>query len=203
MSLANYADLKAAVANWLNRTDLTAVIPDFIALAEVRFNRELRLNAQDTVTTGTVSTQVVPLPSDLIDLKRITITANGAERDLRYVTPEDFDGFAAQAGRPFVYTSMTNNFAVAPGPDAAYPYAIYYSAKFPALATASTNWLMTNAPDVYLYGALLEASPYLRDDSRITVWAQAYAKAIAALREQDENMRYSNANIAIRAERWA
>lgn len=203
MSLANFTDLKAAVANWLNRSDLTAVIPDFIALAEVRFNRELRLNAQDTVTTGTLSGQIVPLPSDLIDLKRITVTANGAERDLKYVSPEDFENYAANSGRPFVYTSMTNNFAVAPGPDGSYPYAIYYSAKFPALATAGTNWLMTNAPDVYLYGALIEASPYLREDSRIAVWAQAYANAIAALREQDENMRYPNANLAIRPERWA
>lgn len=204
MSLANYTDLKSTVADWLARGDLSSVIPTFITLAEVRFNRDLRLNAQDSTSSGTLSGPTVAIPADLVDLKRITIVKNGAEFDLRYVSPEDFDGYAARSGYPRVYTSMTNNYMVAPGPDEDYTYTIYYSAKFEPLTEASpTNWLMTNAPDVYLYGALLEAAPYLKDDARIALWKQAYDFSIAKLRELDENMRYPNANLSMRPDKWA
>lgn len=203
MSLTTYAGVQSAIANWLNRSDLTAVIPDFIALAELRFNRELRLNAQDSTATGTLSGQLLAIPSDLVDLKRITVTANGEEHDLRYVSPEDFDQYQPRSGKPFVYTSFTNNYRVAPGPDGEYPYTIYYSARFPALATAGTNWLLENAPDVYLYGALLEAEPFLKNDARAQLWATAYQNSIKSLRELDENMRFPNSNLYIRAEKWA
>lgn len=203
MSLTTYAGIQASIANWLNRADLTSVIPDFIALAEVRFNRELRLNAQDSTATGTLNGQLIDIPTDLVDLKRITITANGEEHDLRYVTPEDFDRYQPLSGKPFVYTSFTNNYRCAPGPDGAYPYTIYYSAKFPALADAGTNWILVNAPDVYLYGALLEAEPFLKNDARIQLWMTAFKSSISKLRELDENMRYPNANLYIRAEKWA
>lgn len=203
MSLTTYDGLKASIANWLNRADMDSVIPDLIALAEVRFNRELRMNAQDSTASGTLSGQLITIPADLVDLKRITITANGEEHDLRYVSPEDYDRYQPLSGKPFVYTSFTNNYRVAPGPDGAYPYTIYYSAKFAALADAGTNWLLENAPDVYLYGALLEAAPYLRDDGRVQLWATAYQNAISKLQQQDSDMRYPNANLYIRAEKWA
>lgn len=203
MSLTTYAGLQASIKSWLNHPAADVGVPDFIALAEIRFNRELRLNAQDSIANGTLSDQFIAIPSDLVDLKRITITANGEEHDLRYVTPEDFDRYQPLSGKPFVYTSFTNNYRVAPGPDGAYPYTVYYSARFPALADAGTNWLLQNAPDVYLYGALMEAEPFLKNDGRIQLWATAFQNSIAKLRELDENMRYPNANLYIRAEKWA
>lgn len=204
MSLDSYANLQSSVANWLARTDLTAVIPDFIALAEVRFNRELRLNAQDSTYSGTLSGGNIPIPADLVDLKRITITRSSKEHDLRYVSPEDFDEYAAQSGYPCVYTSLTNSYQVAPGPDSNYPYTIYYSAKFPALSNTNTsNWLLANAPDVYLYGTLLEATPFLKDDDRLSLWATAYQNSIDKLKSQDSDMRYPNANLYMRAEVYA
>lgn len=207
MSLSNYTDLKSAVANWLNRssdTSLVAVVPDLITLAETRFNRLLRLNAQDTTSSGTLSGPLISIPSDLVDLKRITVTANGAEYDLRYLSPEDFDNYASMSGAPHVYTSQTNSYSVAPGPDSNYAYTIYYAARFAALSDASpTNWLLTNAPDVYLYGALLEAEPFLKNDARIPLWASAFQNSIDALVEQDKDMRFPNANLYIRADRWA
>lgn len=203
MSLATYAGMQAAIANWLNRSDIAATIPDLISLAEIRFNRELRLNAQDSAASGTLSGGLISIPADLIDLKRITITRNGESHDLRYVSPEDFDTYTAQSGYPFVYTSMMGGYQVAPGPDSNYPYTVFYSARFHDLATNDTNWLLVNAPDVYLYASLLEASPFLKEDGRIVLWQQAYQASIAKLKEQDENMRYPNANLVIRADRFA
>jgi len=203
MSLTTYAGMQAAIADWLSRSDLSISIPYFISLAEIRFNRDLRLNAQDSTNSGTLSGGSIAIPDDLVDLKRITITRNGESHDLRYVSPEDFDNYSPKTGYPFVYTSFTNNYQVAPGPDSNYPFTLFYSARFPALATAGTNWLLVNAPDVYLYASLLEAAPFLRDDGRIMMWQQAYQSSVAKLREQDENMRYPNANLAIRADRFA
>ena len=63
MALASYADLQTAVASWLNRTDMAAYIPDFIALAEERIYRTLRVKAMETAFTGTVAAGVVALPA--------------------------------------------------------------------------------------------------------------------------------------------
>ena len=69
MSITTYAELQTAAANWLNRTDLTARIAEFIDLSESQFNRRLRTRSQLTRTQATVSTQFVGLPSDLLEMQ--------------------------------------------------------------------------------------------------------------------------------------
>lgn len=207
MSLSTYADLKSAVANWLNlegNPAFVAAVPDFIRLAETRFSRELAINAQETTSTGTLAGPLIAVPGDLVSLRRLTLTVGGSEYDLRYVSPEDIDSYANQSGQPLVFTAQAGSYLVAPGPDSNYAYSIYYAAKFDALSDSNTtNWLLTNAPDIYLYASLLEAEPFMKSDARIPLWAAAYDRAVAALRQQDQQARYPNANLYMRADRWA
>jgi hypothetical protein len=86
-----------------------------------------------------------------------------------------------------------------PIPDAQGAVFLNYTRKVPALSdSATTNWLLTDAPDVYLYGSLLHAAPYLHEDNRVNVWAQLYGAAVKQLNEQSDKAKYSSDSLGMR-----
>ena len=90
-----------------------------------------------------------------------------------------------------MYTLIGGVAQVIPAPDGAYTFNFYYLTSLPSLsATQTTNWLILNAPDVYLYGSLLEATPYLQDDARIPIWSQAYSEAVTSVQQIEDATRY-------------
>ena len=191
MAINSFSTLCAAVAKWTYRDDLTDVIPDFIALAESRINRDLRLRAMETSATGTLSGATFALPSDFGIAQRLSIQADSQEIELRYVAPEMISKYSAGTNLPQMYTIIGGQAHVIPAPDGAYTYTLYYMGDLPHLsATQTTNWLILNAPDVYLYASLLEAAPYLQDDARVPLWAQAYQEASTSVQSVDDAARY-------------
>lgn len=188
MALTNYADLQASVANFLHRTDLTSVIPDFITLAETKMYRDIDAKLQDTVTTLSTATgiETVTLPADFINMRSLVVLSTPNEA-LDYYAPDSY--FNAKpwnsAGKPSIYTILNNTLYLQDVPDAIYSLKVVYRAKVPALATASTNWLMTNFPNVYLYGTLCEAAPYMMNDERVPLWSAKYQEAIQTVNQQD------------------
>ena len=171
MALNNYTALQASVADWLNRADLTAQIPDFILLAETQLNRQLRTRDMLARQYTSATSQYLALPSDYAGIKSIQLNTSPVTR-LDYAPPESMaDRLNTHSiGKPQIYTIVNNQIELAPAPDATYELEIVYWQRLPALASNSTNWLLTKHPDVYLYGSLLQAAPYLRDDDRIQVW---------------------------------
>jgi hypothetical protein len=171
MALNNYTALQASVADWLNRSDLTSQIPDFILLAETQLNRQLRVRDMLSRQYTTASSQYVALPTDYSGIKSIQLNTNPVTR-LDYAPPESMADRLNDhsTGKPQIYTIVNNQIELAPAPDASYEMEIVYWQRIPSLASNSTNWLLTKHPDVYLYGTLLQAAPYLRDDDRIAVW---------------------------------
>lgn len=165
MALANYADLLASVAGWLNRTDLTATIPDFIRLAEAEFNRSLRTIEMEGRATATLTSDAVAVPSDYIGLKSIKLGTT----PLEYVAPgeafdDDTTGTAAR------YTISDGQFFFRPAPSTGTVTIDYYQA-IPALtASNTTNWLMTKHPDLYLFATCAQAEFYLVNDARVPAW---------------------------------
>ena len=195
MALANYSDLKTTVANYLGRSDLTSQIPDFISLAEIRLNRNLRirqmLQSATAQTTGGDAT--VGLPSDFLELRDIYIAGN-PRITLSYLSPSAFsrDARADQSGRPVFYTMSGSEFILAPLPDTAYTLTMLYYAKPTALSDANTsNVFMANAADCLLYGALLEAEPYLLNDARMQTWSALYNNAVDSLNNSDDTSEYA------------
>ncbi len=190
MAILNYSDLKTTVASYLGRSDLTAQIPDFIQLAEVRLRRDLRIRQmlKSAVTTTTGGDATVALPTDFLQLRDLFIETNPV-RDLQYVTPSVFsrNGRVTESGLPVFYTIIASEFKFAPVPDANYTLQILYYANPPFLTDSNpSNVFLANCPDLLLYGALIEAEPYLMNDARIQLWAGMYDRGMAALTAADD-----------------
>ena len=202
MAISNYSELQTAVANWLDRDDLAARIPEFIALCEARFNRSLRIRAMETldISVDTVSgTSTVALPTGYVQMRDISLITSPITQ-LQYLTPEIMNRLNAGSftGKPETYTIIANNILFGPTPDAVYDISMLYYKTFDALTDAApTNWVITNAPDVYLYGALLEAEPFLMNDQRVQLWATALTQSITTLQEQDNKDRHSGSALRV------
>lgn len=200
MAISTYSELKSAVSDWLNRDDLTAVVPSFISLAEARFNRELRTNQMVYKASATATSETLALPADW--LQTLTVqAATEADPPLVYVAPQEYYEAALEAptGDPRMYTIIGSNLHLKPAPASSYAIAHVYYQQIPALSDSNTsNWLLAKSPDVYLYGSLMQAEPYLKNDERTTTWATLLQQALEALRLADEQDKRPAGGIAAR-----
>lgn len=205
MSIATFGELKTAIGDWLNRDDLTAAIPSFITMAEARFNRELRTWKQETRSTAQLDAQYSALPADFAQPIRLQLLG-GSTSEVSPISTAQMMQLRAdradEAGRPVHYAITAQGLELFPTPDDDYDASLVYFAKVPALSDAApTNWLLTDAPDVYLYGALLHSAPYLKDDARIVIWESLHAAAVNALNMQSQEAKYGGSGLVIRSRR--
>jgi hypothetical protein len=191
MAITSYTELQAAVGSWLNRSDLTAVIPDFIGLAEAHFNRVMRPREAQTQITVSVNSPFVALPADFAEVKSIRITdAQGAAWELIQATPEQLSDGLADSSVPSIpefYSILGEQFQFWPPPSATYSANVMYVRKLPPLSpTVATNWLLESDPDIYLYGALTQAAQYLRDAEGLATWKTLLQAALEEHRVADK-----------------
>lgn len=202
MTIANYSQLKTAVADFLNRDDLTSVVPTFIALAEADMQRKVRHWRMETRSTAQLDTQFSAIPSDWVETIRFYLTTGETSRLELISQAEMIDRKEADSnvtGRPYYYAMTGSQFELYPVPDGTYAGELLYYAKIPALSdSATTNWLLTNAPDAYLYGALIHSAPYLKDDARIQIWAGLYQSAIDGLNTSSNDARHSGTGLRMK-----
>lgn len=188
MAISTNAELEAAVANWLDRTDLSARVPEFISLAEAQFNRVIR--APDMVTRDdafTVDGQYETLPTGFIEAKRLVLLTTPVTV-LEYLSPEEISetrNAYSSAGKPVYYSVIGGNFEFLPTPGSVYTGSLLYYARLTPVAS-SFNWLATSHPDIYLFGALLQAEPFIRNDERIPVWQSRLDRALSELHLMNE-----------------
>ena len=196
MALNTFAGLKATIADYLNRDDLTAIIPSFITIAEAKFNRKLRVRQMVTRAEGQIETAFFAYPADWLEAKEFQLNTNPITR-LKFVTEAQGDELKATryttVGAPVYYTITGSQLEFIPTPDTTYSAELTYYAKIPALSDSNTsNWLLAYAPDLYLYGALIEATPYLKDDERLPVWSQMYVNSLGDIEVADERASVSS-----------
>jgi hypothetical protein len=201
MSIATYSELNTAVANWLDRDDLTDRIPEFIALCEARFNRLLRIRAMEyKQTASTVAGQRnLALPTGFIQMRNLQMNETPIV-PMQYVTPEIYDRLygSTLTGTPQMYTIIADEIQLGPIPGSVLTIEMLFYKKFDALTSAaSTNWMIINAPDVYLYGCLLEAEPFIMNDPRVQLWAAAFEQSITSMQEQDNKDRHSGSALRV------
>lgn len=200
MAISTYNELKTAVANWINRSDLTDRIPEFIALAEANIARDVRARFMEKRVTATVESQYEELPSDLIELRNIQINSDPIQR-LEYMLPEAIDAHVTGTGKPKYYTVLGTELQLAPTPDAEYTVEIAYYARPTAFsADADTNDLLTNYPGLYLYGALLAAEPFLHNDERLATWSALYQREVESINRTDRRARFSGSQLFVRSD---
>lgn len=183
MSLGTYDQLKTAMGTVAIRSDMATYAPDCIALAEARFNRELRVRRMIARATATISDEYSAVPSDFAGLRTFTVGTYALE----YVTPDKADELALDpgyTGSVRVYTIVGTEFRYLPAPTESVEAKLTYWQRIPDLATNSTNWLLTTSPDAYLYGALVQFAMIVNDE-RLGLWSGAYEQAIASLTAAD------------------
>ena len=201
MAIGTYAELQTAVANWLDRDDLSLRIPEFIALAEARMNRILRIRLMESkYTASTVATQRnLALPTGYIQMRNLQINTTPI-RTCQYVTPEIYDRLygSTLTGTPEIYTIIANELQLAPIPATSQKIEMLFYKKIAALSvTNTTEAMLTDNPDIYLYGALLEAEPFIMNDERVGLWAQGFQQAVSDLQEQDNKDRHSGSALRV------
>jgi hypothetical protein len=289
MAIGTFAELQTAIANWLDRDDLTARIPEFIALSEARINRALNVRQMETVkllslingtkryalpddylgmrgfkyntslikettlngtindsvdaivltsATGFTATGTVKIGDEQITYSGIsTNTLTGCTRaansttaaahssgvqviqiytdwtvgtisgvqsiiyPLQFISPEILSSTWAgsNSGLPAYYSMVAGFILLGPVPASVYTAEIVYYARIPALSdTATTNWCLTQNPDLFIYGALMECEPYLMNDARINTWATAFFKALEDINARDSMDRFSGSELVVR-----
>ena len=196
MSLDTYANLQTEIGEWLNRSDLTTKIPTFITLAESEMKRRLRYKVART--TLSISSRVTSIPATISVLLSANLSTATASQDVPLVVgaPTQLAAYRARygevAGRPQMLAVAGAELLCAPAPDQTYTAEITYVGKLQALSsTNTTNDELTTAPDLYLFGALKNAEPYLENDERIATWKQMFDDAIDQLNTQRSDEEFS------------
>jgi hypothetical protein len=198
MSISTYSELKSSVANWLHRSDLTTVIPDFIVLAEADFNRRLRIATMEERATASFDEAFETVPSDFLEMREVKCNTSPVTT-LQYMTPQQMTEFypTTNSGTPTFYTLQDSLIRLNFIPTSEMEIAYYI--RIPALTDdATTNWMLTNHPDVYLYGTLSAAEPYLENDKRLILWKSLYEAAVERVDRADKQSRWSGSTLQMR-----
>ena len=179
MSLTTYEGLKSSLANWLNRTDLTTEIPDFISLAEDRLSQEVRIpTIEKTISITLDSNGAFDIPADFLELKYAFYNNNPLQR----VSLNELRDFASTSGSPEIFAREARKFIFQPIPTMTTTdklNLIYYK-NVPVLSALNpTNELLEMGPQLYLYGSLVEASNFLGSDP--SRWETSYQSALSRL----------------------
>jgi hypothetical protein len=179
MAITTYAELQAAAANWLVRADLTARVPEFIALAEARLNRVMRARlaeAEVSLSAG-AGVRMLALPAGFTEPLRLWIErATGRDevpfREARLI------GVSARRGEPGAWTVDGANLAFDRPCDQTYGFTLRMLRRFALSDAAPTNGLLSEFPDLYLFATLSEAAPFLRDAELAGAYESKLARAL-------------------------
>lgn len=194
MSLTTYAGLVAAVPDWITRTDATeALIQQWIALTEARVGRELRVGRMLQRDTATIADEFSAVPTDFLAPHSLRISGSPYTL-LTFRTPAQLADLRATqpSGNLTDYALVGQEFWYSPIQATGQAVELIYYAQVPALtSTATTNWLSLNHPDVYLWGACMEAAMYFEDGEMLATYAQRFTDAVEAVRIADRRDAYA------------
>lgn len=208
--ITDYASLQAAAIEYLAKdgdTTFAGRVPTFIQFCEAKLNRMLftrQMEQRSTTTVNINSTEpeFISLPSDFQSMRRIRVSSVNGKPSLEFKTGVQMDEYRFMNGdvsaQPLFFTIFGTEIELAPTPDAAYTLEMVYRKNIPDLADNNTNWLLTLAPDLYLYGTLLETAPYTRKDDRLTMWADMFAQTLDSLNTLGRSSTFNAGPLAMR-----
>lgn len=190
--ISNYSELQTEMASWLHRDDLTAKLPDFIQMGEDVLNRKLRTLDMETRTTSAMSTtsRFMALPAGFIEM--ISMVIQDPAQEILYLPPRKMREYVTSetdTGTPTHFTIKDQiEFDVIPV--SAYSLEQHYRKEYD-LATDTTNWLLTNHPELYLHACLVPAALYARDAELLTMATGLRDEGIAAVNRVEARKRGS------------
>ena len=206
MAIGTYAELQTAVKNWSKRTDLDSLIPDFIKLAELRVNRNLRIRKMETrVTANTVASQnYYGLPTNFLQMRSFKLNTSPL-MDLTFVTPEQMDErwAGSQTGMPRAYSIAGDELRVGPKPDGVYEMEmLYWQSPAQLTDSATTNFMLTANPDALLYASLIELNSYSENNEGVMKYAKLFTETIDAVQKEDDRDRASGSALTVRGDQY-
>lgn len=203
MALQTYSDLKTAIANWADRSDLTSRIPEFITLAEARLVRHklLRSWETDSTLTGSVGSRSIAVPTGFLTALALWWEDTVGREELRFVLPE-LMATSTTDGRPEYWTVDGAYIKFERELDSAYSFTLR-NRQFAALSDSNTtNALLTKWPDAYLFASMSELFSYLMDDAQVAKWEARYANArdeITTMEAENKSLSTLSVDTALRA----
>ena len=194
MSITDFDSLQTAVVEYLARegdATLIARVPTFIQLFEAKMNRmlfvpQMEKRSTTTVDTGSAEPEFITLPTDFQTMRTVRLGGVAGKPRLQFMTPTQLEDYRYSTdnvpGQPTYFSVVGNELELGPTPNDAYTIEMIYRANIGPLSDSNTsNWLLLLAPDLYLYGTLLESAPYMKEDARIATWAAGYSMALDGL----------------------
>lgn len=191
--VTDYASLQAAIKSYLwDRQDVADQAPVFISLCEAQLTRRLKVRRMTGRATATIESDFAMVPSDFAGVQSFYLAGTPLIRLQYAADPQAIVEMkavrSADTGKPEAFTVVGDQFEFCPAPAAGESYTAYltYYKRIPALSDSNTtNWLLTDHPDAYLYGSLLQSAPWLREDDRIVTWGNLYTQIIADIQDAD------------------
>lgn len=189
-----YDNLSANILQYLERSDAAVVeqIPNFIMLAEFEIAQEMKSLGQQQVVEATMQAgnPIIPKPARWRKTTSFNITVNGKKQPVflrKYEYLINYAPDTSVTNTPLYYADYDyDNWLVAPTPDQNYQFEVlYYERLIPLSSDNQTNWITRNAPNAMLYGTLLQAMPFLKDDQR-QIFQQKYTEAMQFLANEDK-----------------
>ena len=212
MAISNYTNLQTGIADFLNRDDLTSVIPTFIDLAQGQINRDVRHWKMETTAQQAVGDDYAYMPDGWLEIKNAQyypdINDYTKFSPLEYLSQNAFDerkmNSENKIGDPKYYTlSALDGSALMmlfPQPKASNDDRVNlsYLKSFDLGDSNSSNWLIEDFPDVYLYGSLIHAAIYLKDDERLALFSQMYGAAVQRVNASSDESEYKHDRLRTR-----
>ena len=195
--ITDYSSLQTTVISRANRvgdSDFAAEVPGFIQEAESDIRRDLR--RRKVRATVTFNQETFTLPADCSELTSVRLVTGSPRQDLPFAmgTVEALSEARTNLstpGRPSRGAVIDRQLVMVPVPDQAYSAEIVYIQALVPLATTPTNAVLTEAPDLYLYGALKHAMIHLERDERVPVMQSLFQDALDDLNLKREREEYS------------
>lgn len=186
MALATYDDLKTALADWLERSDLAGRAADFITLAEARLNRELRLAVMESEASliAEPGARTLDLPADCREALGLWREDGALRTPMRY-RPAGLMPHSDQGGRPDYWSLEGGKIRLERPCAAETGFILRQVGRLQLSAEAPTNAVLAEHPDLYLFAALAEACPYLRDGEMAGHFGVRFEMALAQARSAD------------------
>jgi len=212
MAITTYDTLKSGIADFLNRDDLTAVIPTFIDMAQGQINRDVRhWKMETTAQQGTVDDYAY-LPDGWLEIKNAQYYPDINDitkfSPLEYLSQNAFDerkiNSENKIGDPKYYTLAALNglgiMMLFPQPKDLVDDMVNlsYLTSLDLDSGNNNNWLIEDHPDVYLYGSLIHAAIYLKDDERLALFSQMYGAAVQRVNASSAESEYKHDRLRTR-----
>jgi len=194
MALDTFAGLKAAISDFLNRPDMTtAQVEMLVSLAETDIRNDVRTRSMEASTAVTLTGQTLPHPTLMLEARNLDVD----DYNYEFVPLDVFTSVQKAQAVSRVFTSNGSNFLINQGGTDAVANLTYVEAPQALAASTATNYILTYAPDVYLYGACAHGAQYYQDDGNLVKFKQLYQGAVNRLNTREQNSRFSGSNLSI------